>query len=80
MLRRSRRKHLTVDALTILKYPETAHTCCSVEVLGKLQTLAEKFVKKTCAAKGLSEHVVNNSGGKIFTFGSYRLGAYGPGG
>lgn len=50
-----------------------------VEVLGKLQTLAEKFVKKTCAAKGLSEHVVNNSGGKIFTFGSYRLGAYGPG-
>lgn len=29
--------------------------------------------------KGLPEHIVNNSGGKIFTFGSYRLGAYGPG-
>ncbi|KAF8247499.1 Poly(A) polymerase [Wilcoxina mikolae CBS 423.85] len=50
-----------------------------VHVLEILQTLAENFVKKTCVAKGLPEHMIQNSGGKVFTFGSYRLGAYGPG-
>lgn len=48
-------------------------------MLETLQSLAENFIKKTCAAKGLPEHMVQNSGGKVFTFGSYRLGAYGPG-
>jgi poly(A) polymerase len=51
----------------------------SVQVLEILQTLAENFVKKTCMTKGYPEHMVHNSGGKVFTFGSYRLGAYGPG-
>lgn len=50
-----------------------------VKVLGILQTLAENFVRKASQMKGMPEHIVNNSGGKIFTFGSYRLGAYGPG-
>ncbi|KAI5850064.1 Poly(A) polymerase central domain-containing protein [Tricharina praecox] len=50
-----------------------------VQVLEILQNLAENFVKDTCRAKGLPEHMIHNSGGKVFTFGSYRLGAYGPG-
>lgn len=30
-------------------------------------------------ARGLSETAAEAAGGKIFTFGSYRLGAHGPG-
>lgn len=29
--------------------------------------------------KGLSAAAVDAAGGKVFTFGSYRLGVYGPG-
>ena len=29
--------------------------------------------------KGLGDAIVNSAGGKIFTYGSYRLGVYGPG-
>lgn len=36
-------------------------------------------MKKVCTVKNLPETVVKNAGGKIFTFGSYRLGVYGPG-
>lgn len=43
-----------------------------------LQNVAEEFIRRACRAKALSESVVNSSGGKIFTFGSYALGAYGP--
>ncbi|KAI5783583.1 Poly(A) polymerase central domain-containing protein [Geopyxis carbonaria] len=51
-----------------------------IAVLSVLQTLAEQFVRKTCSTKpGLPDHMVQQAGGKIFTFGSYRLGAYGPG-
>ncbi|CCX04395.1 Similar to Poly(A) polymerase pla1; acc. no. Q10295 [Pyronema omphalodes CBS 100304] len=60
-------------------FEEKAESDKRVKVLEILQTLGEAFVKKACAAKGLPDHLVNNSGGKIFTFGSYRLGAYGPG-
>lgn len=51
----------------------------STAVLNILQQLTEKFVKKVCVSKGMPEHIVNKSGGKIFTFGSFRLGVYGPG-
>jgi len=29
--------------------------------------------------KGLPPAIINEAGGKIFTFGSYRLGVFGPG-
>jgi poly(A) polymerase len=29
--------------------------------------------------KGLGDAVASSAGGKIFTYGSYRLGVYGPG-
>ena len=48
-------------------------------VLNQLQKISEEFVRHVCTAKGLPEAVVKSSGGKIFTFGSYRLGVYGPG-
>jgi poly(A) polymerase len=36
-------------------------------------------VKQVSRAQGRSETVVNSAGGKIFTYGSYRLGVFGPG-
>lgn len=48
-------------------------------MLGKLQALTEEFVKTVSMQKGMSEGMAADAGGKIFTFGSYRLGVYGPG-
>ncbi|CAG8502779.1 1114_t:CDS:10 [Ambispora leptoticha] len=44
-------------------------------VLGKLDKIVKDFVKQICRKKNLSEADANEAGGKIFTFGSYRLGA-----
>ncbi|THC91892.1 hypothetical protein EYZ11_008644 [Aspergillus tanneri] len=38
-----------------------------------------EFVKVVSRKKGLSPAAVEAAGGKIFTYGSYRLGVYGPG-
>ncbi|KAJ7731627.1 Poly(A) polymerase central domain-containing protein [Mycena metata] len=48
-------------------------------VLGRVAALVKKFVKEVSLAKGLSEAAANAAGGKIFTFGSYRLGVHDPG-
>ncbi|ESK86976.1 poly polymerase pla1 [Moniliophthora roreri MCA 2997] len=48
-------------------------------VLGRVSALVKKFVKKVGMARGLSEAAATAAGGKIFTFGSYRLGVHGPG-
>jgi poly(A) polymerase len=47
--------------------------------LASLQTIAEEFVKKVSRAQNKPDHVANSAGGKIFTFGSFRLGVFGPG-
>ena len=39
----------------------------------------KKFVYRVSIARGFSEITANAVGGKIFTFGSYRLGLHGPG-
>ena len=39
----------------------------------------KKFVRKVSVARGLSEAAADAAGGRIFTFGSYRLGVHGPG-
>lgn len=44
-----------------------------------LQRVVVEFVKTVGRKKGLSPAAVDASGGKIFTYGSYRLGVYGPG-
>ncbi|KAK4055215.1 polynucleotide adenylyltransferase [Microbotryomycetes sp. JL201] len=48
-------------------------------VLGRLNTLVKQFVYKSSINHGLSEAKAKEAGGKIFTFGSYRLGVHGPG-
>jgi poly(A) polymerase Pap1 len=35
-------------------------------------------MRRVARAKKLPEAVVNSLGGRVFTFGSYQLGAYGP--
>ncbi len=49
------------------------------EVLGKLDSLVKEFVVRVSIQKGMSESLARSAGGKIFTFGSYRLGVHGPG-
>ncbi|WAQ84498.1 hypothetical protein PtA15_5A68 [Puccinia triticina] len=48
-------------------------------VLGRLDVLVKQFVINVSISLGMSEAVARDSGGKIFTFGSYRLGVHGPG-
>lgn len=48
-------------------------------MLQLLQRVALEFVKVVSRRKGLSPAAVEAAGGKIFAYGSYRLGVYGPG-
>ncbi|EME86652.1 uncharacterized protein MYCFIDRAFT_49534 [Pseudocercospora fijiensis CIRAD86] len=48
-------------------------------VLQKLQKLLQKLVQDVGKKKGMSPELLKEAGGKIFTYGSYRLGVYGPG-
>ena len=50
------------------------------KALQTLQKVTIQFVKEAMAnKKRFSQAVINAAGGKIFTYGSYRLGVYGPG-
>lgn len=44
-------------------------------ILGKLYSLVKKWIKDVSIARNMPENVAENVGGKIYTFGSYRLGA-----
>ncbi|KAG8921356.1 polynucleotide adenylyltransferase [Tulasnella sp. 417] len=48
-------------------------------VLGRISTLVKNFVLTVSKSCGMSDAVAHASGGKTFTFGSYRLGVHGPG-
>ncbi|XP_031806373.1 poly(A) polymerase gamma isoform X2 [Sarcophilus harrisii] len=45
-------------------------------VLGKLNNLVKEWISELSESKNLPPSVVANVGGKIFTFGSYRLGVH----
>ncbi|NWR56759.1 PAPOG polymerase, partial [Bucorvus abyssinicus] len=45
-------------------------------VLGKLNNLVKEWISETGKSKNLPPSVVASIGGKIFTFGSYRLGVH----
>ncbi len=47
--------------------------------LQSIQKITVEFVRQVSKKKGLSQTAVDGAGGKIFTYGSYRLGVYGPG-
>jgi poly(A) polymerase len=49
------------------------------KVLAHMQKVTEEFVRHVGKSKGLAASVIQNAGGKVYTFGSYRLGVYGPG-
>ncbi|KAJ3113603.1 polynucleotide adenylyltransferase, partial [Physocladia obscura] len=46
-------------------------------VLAKLDAIFKQFVYKTSLKRNLPESIAAEAGGKIFTFGSYRLGVHG---
>ncbi|KAF8343731.1 poly-A polymerase [Amanita rubescens] len=48
-------------------------------VLGRVAALVKKFVHQMSLSRGLSESAAQAAGGKIYTFGSYRLGVHAPG-
>ena len=50
-----------------------------VEVLTLFQRLVQEFVYTVSKSKNMSDSMAQDAGGKVFTFGSYRLGVYGPG-
>ncbi|KAM6496149.1 Poly(A) polymerase central domain containing protein [Amanita muscaria] len=47
-------------------------------ILGRVAAVVKKFVHHMSIARGLSEAAAQAAGGKIYTFGSYQLGVYGP--
>lgn len=48
-------------------------------VLGRLNTAIKEFVRETAKRKGLPAELCKTTSGKIFTFGSYRLGVHSRG-
>lgn len=44
-----------------------------------IQKVVTEFVKQVSKKRGLPQSSVEAAGGKIFTYGSFRLGVYGPG-
>lgn len=49
------------------------------KVLATLQSIVQEFVYTVSRKKNMSDGMAKDAGGKLFTFGSYRLGVYGPG-
>ncbi|KAI8353332.1 Poly(A) polymerase central domain-containing protein [Blakeslea trispora] len=50
-----------------------------VVVLGKLDKMVKEFVYKVSKLKNFPDSLAKEAGGKIFTYGSYRLGVHGAG-
>lgn len=48
-------------------------------VASQLGAIIREWIKESGRMEGKDEDTINNSGGKIFEFGSYRLGVHSPG-
>ncbi len=75
--------HITqqlIETLTSLnQYEKPEEATLREYVLAQLNNTFKEFVKKTSLKKHLPETIAQEAGGKIFTFGSYRLGVHGQG-
>jgi poly(A) polymerase len=60
-------------------FESTEETERRKQVLGVLQKVTEEFVRHVGKKRKLAPSVIDAAGGMVFTFGSYRLGVYGPG-
>jgi poly(A) polymerase len=60
-------------------FESTEATSRRQEVLRHFQRVTEAFVKHVAEKRKLATSVIENGGGKVATFGSYRLGVFGPG-
>ncbi|PSK57285.1 hypothetical protein B9Z65_427 [Elsinoe australis] len=60
-------------------FEATEETNRRTEILGTLQKVTVNLVKYVGEIKGMAASVLKDAGGRIYTFGSYRLGVYGPG-
>lgn len=60
-------------------FESEAETAKRAQVLQILQSLAKEFVFRVSIKKNMSEGMARDAGGKVFVYGSYRLGVYGPG-
>jgi poly(A) polymerase len=61
-------------------FESAAETQKRQQVLASLQKICDAFVKKVAEKKEPNNPVlIRDARGKIFTYGSYRLGVYGPG-
>jgi poly(A) polymerase Pap1 len=78
---RVRKSHVTGASccLCAKTYAKARRVLGSELVLGRISGLVKRFVKEVSLARGMSEAAADAAGGKIFTFGSYRLGVHGPG-
>lgn len=47
-----------------------------MEILSKLNCLVKQWIKELSIARNMPENVAEQVGGKIYTFGSYRLGVH----
>jgi len=78
-----REEEVTVTLMQELRRQGTFETEVEAKtreiVLGRLAALVKKFVRRVGISHGMSEAAATDAGGKIFTFGSYRLGVHGPG-
>lgn len=50
-----------------------------MSTLGVLNRAVQDFVKEVSRRQGLPESQVAQFGGRVYPYGSYRLGVYGPG-
>ncbi len=48
------------------------------KVLAHIQKVAEEFIRRVGRERKLSQSALDSLGGKVFTYGSYQLGVYGP--
>lgn len=60
-------------------FEATEETNRRAAVLSLIQAVTVDFVKHVGRVKGMADSVIKDAGGRVYTFGSYRLGVFGPG-